>query len=232
MNQPKPADANAAMPVKSDTVSAVPPKPDAATAAPAETTGAQAAQTATPEAPQQTPRATGPKYLKDVSSQNALKHGLSAKRILMPDESPEEFAAFNAGLIADLAPRGAMEEEIVRRIIACSWKLRRGDWLETATLQQLSECQARLSAAEKESAGPEGGDHASSPEQNLAGTVIRDFGSPKSVLATMQRYCTNISNEMAKAMDRLLSFREKRLRLELLEQKAMSEDEDNGAAQF
>ena len=50
------------------------------------------------------------------SSQNAFKHGLSAKTPLLPGEDPAEFAAFSEALIEDLAPQGAIEAYLVNAL--------------------------------------------------------------------------------------------------------------------
>lgn len=60
-----------------------------------------------------------------VSRMNALRHGLTAKSVLLPDERAEDFVAFAEDLHADLDPVGALEEVLAERIVAAAWRLRR-----------------------------------------------------------------------------------------------------------
>src|SRR5512133_1151125 len=47
---------------------------------------------------------------KAVSKMNAIKHGLAAKSIVVPNlEDPDEWEAFRTGVIADLEPVGVLE---------------------------------------------------------------------------------------------------------------------------
>jgi hypothetical protein len=60
------------------------------------------------------------------SSRNALKHGMRAeKHVLLPDEDGAEFAALEAALVAELAPVGALQAVLARRIAVAVWRLAR-----------------------------------------------------------------------------------------------------------
>ena len=78
-------------------------------------------------------KSTGPRTEagKARSKYNALKHGLTAKTVLLPDENREEFEAFAAGLYKDLNPVGALETLLVERIIFSAWRLFRLRRVET-----------------------------------------------------------------------------------------------------
>jgi hypothetical protein len=56
-------------------------------------------------------RSSGPKteFGKSRSKMNALKHGLSAKKIVIGDEDPKEFEALRAALECDWHPETALE---------------------------------------------------------------------------------------------------------------------------
>ena len=65
------------------------------------------------------------------SSQNALKHGMRAeKHVVLPDEDAAEFAALEAALVAELAPVGALQTVLARRVAAAAWRLARADRIE------------------------------------------------------------------------------------------------------
>jgi hypothetical protein len=65
------------------------------------------------------------------ASQNALKHGMCAKKfLLLPYDSRAEFAALESALLEQLRPEGALETLLARRLIAAAWRLARADRLE------------------------------------------------------------------------------------------------------
>ena len=73
-------------------------------------------------------KSTGPRSDagKAASSANALSHGLTAARtVVLPEEEPEEFERLRQGVIADLAPAGALQEALAQRIAALLWRLDR-----------------------------------------------------------------------------------------------------------
>jgi hypothetical protein len=70
------------------------------------------------------------------SSQNALRHGLCAKKfLLLPDDSRAQFEALEAALLDDLAPEGALQILLAHRLIAAAWRLQRADRLELELLR-------------------------------------------------------------------------------------------------
>ena len=70
---------------------------------------------------------TGPKSVfgKAKASQNALRHGLRARKVISFDEKEPDFLAFHAELCESLEPADAVEEYLVERIAMCAWRLRR-----------------------------------------------------------------------------------------------------------
>jgi hypothetical protein len=65
------------------------------------------------------------------AAQNALKHGLRAQKYLvLPDEDGAEFAALEAAMIEELAPVGALQAVLTRRVAVAAWRLARADRLE------------------------------------------------------------------------------------------------------
>jgi hypothetical protein len=72
-------------------------------------------------------RSTGPTTAegRKASSQNALKHGLMAREVTVDDAEAKKFAAFRNEMVAELAPQGALEEQLAEEIAIHSWRLRR-----------------------------------------------------------------------------------------------------------
>ena len=98
------------------------------------------------------------------ASQNALKHGMCAKKfLLLPDDSRAEFAALESALLEELRPEGALETLLARRLIAAAWRLARADRLEFEMLVE--------------------GD----PRRSPGGVLTRDGGAERA-FATLVRY--------------------------------------------
>jgi hypothetical protein len=83
-------------------------------------------------------RSRGPRTTegKARAAQNALKHGMRAlKYLVLPDESALEFAALEATLVEELAPVGALQTMLARRVAVAVWRLERADRLEAKVLE-------------------------------------------------------------------------------------------------
>jgi hypothetical protein len=66
------------------------------------------------------------------AAQNALKHGLRAQiHVLLPDEDAAEFSALQTALFEELAPEGALQLVLARRVAIAAWRRARADRLET-----------------------------------------------------------------------------------------------------
>ena len=78
-------------------------------------------------------KSTGPRTPegKAISSQNALKHGLNARDVVLKDdEEREEFAKLLTDLAAELNPDGVLETLLFNRLLRASWDLRRVERME------------------------------------------------------------------------------------------------------
>ena len=83
-------------------------------------------------------RSRGPKTAegKARSAQNALKHGMRAeKHVVLPDEDAGEFEALEAAILAELAPVGALQTVLARRVAVAAWRLERADRMEAEVLE-------------------------------------------------------------------------------------------------
>jgi len=72
-------------------------------------------------------RSSGPRTPrgKASSSMNALKAGVFAKHLLLPDDDAAEFAKLRAQLHDEWRPLGPTENSLVERLLALFWKQRR-----------------------------------------------------------------------------------------------------------
>jgi hypothetical protein len=77
---------------------------------------------------------TGPKTAagKEISSRNALRHGIRSALPVLPGEQEEDWTLHQEGIRRSLAPIGDLEAELVGRVTLCLWRLRRVTAYETA----------------------------------------------------------------------------------------------------
>jgi len=62
---------------------------------------------------------------KATSSMNALKTGVFAKHLLLPDDNTEEFGRLRSALHDEWCPAGPTEKSLVERLVALLWRQRR-----------------------------------------------------------------------------------------------------------
>ncbi len=81
-------------------------------------------------------KSTGPRSLvgKERSSQNAIKHGLTA-HLILPGEDPQEYMRHCGQVEKALRPKGRVEAELARRIADLQWRMRRLPVYEKTLLQ-------------------------------------------------------------------------------------------------
>jgi hypothetical protein len=70
---------------------------------------------------------TGPRTEegKARSSQNALKHGLTAQQLVIKPEEQAAFEQLQAHYQAEIDPRGALQQTLFDELVAAAWNLRR-----------------------------------------------------------------------------------------------------------
>ncbi len=59
------------------------------------------------------------------SSSNAVKHGLTARKVHLNPEDRESYEALQDSLLAELRPHGALELQVARNIVDAYWRLSR-----------------------------------------------------------------------------------------------------------
>jgi hypothetical protein len=73
---------------------------------------------------------------KAASSQNALKHGLTAQTVLLPGEDEAAYGQLCEGMFHDFTPDAATEKELIQLLCDTQWRLHRCSRLEAAILSQ------------------------------------------------------------------------------------------------
>jgi hypothetical protein len=68
---------------------------------------------------------------------NAVKHGLTAKTIVIGDEDPAQFELLRKALEERFKPHSVMERELSERLAGIAWRLRRIPAFEAAILDTL-----------------------------------------------------------------------------------------------
>jgi hypothetical protein len=136
-------------------------------------------------------RSRGPKTAagKARVARNALKHGLSARRlVLLEDENPAAFAALAGTAQTALAPADEFQAELVARIASAAWRARRADRLEAALLgQHLAEARPIYKHERQEALGL---------------GLIRDGYGPRA-LETLVRYRGSVLAELFRGLGAL-----------------------------
>lgn len=91
-------------------------------------------------------KSTGPRSKpgKAISSRNAMKHGLSAQKLLIEGEDPAMFDRMRDEIFFDMQPRGELQVELVEHIISTLWRLRRVAYFESAILSWISRTESQL----------------------------------------------------------------------------------------
>ena len=140
-------------------------------------------------------RSRGPKTAagRVRAARNALKHGLCARTlVLLDDENSTAFGAFEAAVRAELAPAGALQADLVARIVVAAWRGRRADRLEAALLGRLLRV-----------ARGEGG-----TRDALGLQIIRDCNSARA-LETLLRYRGSVFAELFRSLETLKGLQTK-----------------------
>jgi hypothetical protein len=131
-------------------------------------------------------RSRGPKTAagKTVAARNALKHGLTARKlVLLDDEDAGAFHQFQAALRVELAPEGVLQHDLVSRIALGLWRTRRSDRIEAGLLGSSLERTPRS--------------HDDGLDLGLA--VIRDAHGPRAI-DTLLRYRGSAYAELFRAL--------------------------------
>ena len=134
---------------------------------------------------------------KATSSANSLRHGLTAKAILLTNEEPEKFQTLAQGYYDKLQPNDDLERDLIDEMVISKWRQRR-DWsCETALFDREMDHQTKDVNARFPNI-----DHAS--RYALAFKTLADESK---AIQLVIRYETAHRNAFYKALNTLLKLR-------------------------
>jgi hypothetical protein len=95
-------------------------------------------------------KSTGPrtKLGKRRSRRNAIRHGLTAETVIAVHEDPAAYKALQKAINADYRPQNNFETELISRLVALLWRLRRAVAIESGLLNIQSELLCEQAAPE------------------------------------------------------------------------------------
>src|SRR6266404_1472400 len=137
-----------------------------------------------------------------ISSRNSTTHGLTAKSIVLPGESNEEYQLLFDAYIEQFDPQGLVEMELVETMTAARWRLRRLNQIENNLLS--TELVRRAEDIDAEFNDMDDGDRLAWVFQKLA-----DRGQ---TLALLVRYEATITRSYDRAFKQLRTLQSDRNR--------------------
>src|ERR1700681_2030256 len=144
-------------------------------------------------------KSNGPKTPegKAISSMNALRHGLTAKAILLTNENPEAYTKLADAYYEKFQPADDVERDLVDTMVISKWRQRR-DWSNEAALFDLEmDHQTKKVAAQYEKI-----DHAC-----RYALAFRALADESKSIQLLTRYETAHRRSYYKAMATLLQLR-------------------------
>jgi hypothetical protein len=145
-------------------------------------------------------KSTGPRTAegKAASSQNAVTHGLLARRCLISTEDPEEFDSHRESMMAQLNPAGPLETALAERIVSLSWRLKRVERMQDEAL----DCLLTQDGAGLEGENDELGSFEQTGESALGRVVVKDFAGDRA-LERLMIYERRIENSLYRTIGEL-----------------------------
>jgi len=154
-------------------------------------------------------KSTGPRTAagKAVVSQNAVTHGLLARKTVISGEDPGQFETYRAQLLAELHPAGILEAVLAERIVGLAWRLRRADCLQAEVFDTLLARESTPYAKRCLAHLYFGADDGPDPRDSALGRiVISDFRCAK-VLERLGLYERRIEQGLYRTLDELEKVR-------------------------
>ena len=181
-------------------------------------------------------KSTGPRSLsgKERSSQNAIKHGLTAQHVMLPGENPEEFEGMRYAMFGSLNPQGALENQLVERAASLIWRMRRISVFEMALFEWAAHYQAQAYDSEDELINAPDVDLRNDPntcngnQSNDLTDVLKVGRMFEALLSSditgkLSRYETSMQRQLSMTLKELRAFKAERLNISELVEKAIEE---------
>jgi len=153
---------------------------------------------------------------KDAVSQNAVKHGLTARQDVISSESQAEFEQYRDRMLGELAPDSPMESMLAERIVSLSWRLKRAGRIQNQTIDAMNAdrtCSPLAKLAQsmffKGADRPQGDPSACDGDLALGRLAIKDFSNAR-VLERLLMYERRMEHSLYKTileLQRLLLMR-------------------------
>jgi hypothetical protein len=147
-------------------------------------------------------KSTGPRTAegKAAVAQNAVKHGLAARSVVVSGEDPGEFEFYRERMLDELDPVGEMEFSLAERIVGLSWRLKRAEKLQAAAFDSLYARQEHDPSETLEESQDADGD------STLGRALVRDFADGRA-LERMLMYERRIEQSLYRTMAELKRHR-------------------------
>lgn len=146
---------------------------------------------------------TGPRTSegKSAVSQNAVKHGLLARRDVISSESQADFDLYRQQLLDELDPVSPMESILAERIVTLSWRLKRVGRFQNQAIDALKADNASSPLAkltQSLSFNIRGADDSNS-ELTLGRLAVKDFANAR-VLDRLLMYERRVEHSLYKTL--------------------------------
>ncbi len=153
-------------------------------------------------------KSTGPRSRqgKAAVSQNAVKHGLTARQAIISSESQADFELYRDWMLSELAPASPMESMLAERIVSLSWRLNRAGRIQNQTIDALNYdmtsgplTKLKLSLFFKNHDQSQPDPSTSPPDMTLGRLAIKDFANAR-VLDRLLMYERRIEHSLYKTI--------------------------------
>lgn len=134
------------------------------------------------------------------SSQNALKHGLYSKVVVLRNESAELYGSLVDDYLAEYSPATRREHDLVLHLANCAWRLNRILTMETAALDHRIDKQRQEVAAET----------VAIDEGTRAAVAFSSLADTSRTLTMLSRYESRLGRSIERSEERLALLQEKR----------------------
>jgi hypothetical protein len=147
-------------------------------------------------------KSTGPRTAegKAVVAQNAVKHGLCGREVIISGEDPGQFESYRERMLAELDPVGEVEADLAERIVGLSWRLKRADRLQATAFDSLLARQKHSPMEQYDKVQDADGG------STFGRALVRDFGDGR-VIDRLSMYERRIEHSLYRTMAELQRHR-------------------------